>query len=181
MATLAGKRVITKNKTEQKINLRTLLGRKPTDEEKTLFAELSVELINNRTLDGDNIDGKKFSATAPYSKDYAAKKGVPITAVDMFLKGDMLDSIRPLADTRDTVSFGISGGLDAKKSHRHNTGSKGMPKREFFGITQKEAANIVDAIGDDTEEVTEKRGFSLADLSAALKLLDIEQVKEKKK
>jgi hypothetical protein len=176
MATLAGKRSITKNKTEQKINLRTLLGRKPTNEEKTLFAELSIELINNRTLDGDNVDGNKFSATAPYSEAYAAKKGVPINAVDMFLKGDMLDSIKTLSETRDTVSIGIQGGLEAKKSHRHNTGSKGMPKREFFGVTKKEADKIVDTIKSDTVEAAEVSGFSLAELRAALELLDIEQV-----
>ena len=172
MADLIGKRVITKNKTEQKINLRTLLGRKPTAQEKTLFAELSIELINNRTLDGKDIDGKKFTK---YSKDYAAKKGVTRSAVDLFLDGNMLDAIETTGETRDTVSFGIVGGVDALKSDNHNKGVT-LPKREFFGITQKEAKRIADEIAADTPERQEERGFSLADLRAALATLDIEQV-----
>lgn len=175
MATLAGKRVISKNKTEQKINLRKLLGRTPTRDEKILFAELSIELINNRTLDGKDINNKKFTK---YSKGYAEKKGVPRSAVDLFLDGDMLDAIETTAETRDTVSFGIIGGIDAKKSDNHNKGVT-LPKREFFGVTKKEANRILDAIKDDSIDLapsTDSGGFSLADLSAALKLLDIEQI-----
>ena len=174
MAELIGKRTITKSKTEQKINLRTLLGRKPTNEEKTLFAELSVELINNRTLDGKDIDGKKFTK---YSKAYAAKKGVPRSAVDLFLDGDMLDSIDLTGETRDTIAIGIIGGVDALKSDNHNKGVT-LPKREFFGVTRKEAESMIESIRDDGDgdtTKTEARGFTLADLAAALKQLDIEQ------
>jgi len=172
MATLAGKRSITKNKTEQKINLRTLLGRKPTNEEKTLFAELSIELINNRTLDGKDINNKKFTK---YSKKYAELKGVPRSAVDLFLDGDMLDAIDTTGSTRDTVSIGIVGGVDALKSDNHNKGVT-LPKREFFGVTKKEADRIANTIKSDTVEATEVSGFSLAELRAALELLDIEQI-----
>lgn len=172
MADLIGKRIINKNKSEQKINLRNLLGRKPTSEEKVLFAELAIERINNRTLDGKDVNGKKFTK---YSKDYAAKKGVTRSAVDLFLDGDMLDSIDLLAETRDTVVIGIDGGVDALKSDNHNNGVT-LPKREFFGITKKEAESIAKDITVDASDNQEGGGFSLTDLRSALALLDIEQV-----
>jgi hypothetical protein len=166
-----GKRTINKSKSEQRINLKSLLGRTPTQEEKERFALAAVELINNRTLDGKDIDGKKFTK---YSEAYAEEKGVTRDSVDLFLSGDMLDSIEPVAQTANTVTIGLSGDLNLLKSDNHNRGVT-LPKREFFGVTKKEADRIAKIIKEDKIEVKES-GFTLAELQNALRLLGLEQV-----
>ena len=170
MAEIAGTRVINKTKSEQKINLRTILGRKPSTEEKERFVIAAIEHINNRTLSGEDVEGSKFH---PYSEEYADKKGVTRTSVDLFLKGKMLDSIEPGSSTRDTVAFKIDDSEEAKKSYNHNVGDT-LPKREFFGITKSEAESIARDIKGRTEAPQEET-FTLAGLRDALALLGIEQ------
>ena len=181
MAELAGKRVINKNKTEQRFNLKELLGSKPTESQKQLFAELAIDLIDNRTLDGKDINGKKFTK---YSKAYAELKGVTRSSVDMFLEGDMLDSMDEIARTANTVTVGITGDTNSKKSDNHNNGVT-LPKREFFGITKKEARKLAKEVkrvepsasipASRTSQV-DSASISLSELRSALSLLDIEQV-----
>lgn len=174
MAELApGKRVISKDKSEQRVNLKTLLGREPTEKEKDSFIAEAIEHINQRTLSGKDLEGSKFQR---YSKEYAEKKGVTRDSVDLFLKGDMLDSIEPVEKTKNTVTFGILGSTEALKSYNHNTGDT-LPKREFFGITRKEAEAIIKRVEDKEEsaEVEEERGFTLAELKAALESLGLTQ------
>jgi hypothetical protein len=165
-----GKRVINKGKTQQRINLKTLLGRTPTTDEKKRFTLESIELINDRTLDGKDINGKKFTK---YSIDYAKKKGVTRNSVDMFLEGDMLDDIEPLTETINTVTFGMENTLSRLKSDNHNNGVT-LPKREFFGVTQKEAKRIAKDIRDKKVDVR-KRGLTLAEIRAAVNQLGLEQ------
>ena len=62
-------------------------------------------------------------------------------------------------------------GLQTKKSFNHDTGDK-LPKREFFGITDKEAKDIA----REVKKLNKKNKISFADLQAALALLDIEQI-----
>ena len=161
-----GKRTINKSKSEQRVNLKSLLGRTPTQREKIAFVELAIDTIENRTLDGVDIDRKKFRQ---YSAEYAEKKGVTRDSVDLFLTGDMLDSIDPISQTTNTVTFGIEGGTAALKSDNHNKGVT-LPKREFFGITQNEAERIAAEIREEPTDTS----FTLGELRAALALLDIE-------
>lgn len=151
------------------MNLRKLLGRKPTQSEKTEFAQKAVETITLRTLDGEDVNGRNFTR---YSKEYANTKGVTRDSVDLFLTGATLDSIDLQSQTRDTVTFGIEGGFSAEKSEWHNKGKGHNPVREFFGLTTKEAEDIAkDIEGPSTPD----RRISLGELQAALSVLDIEQ------
>jgi phage gpG-like protein len=168
-----GKRVINKSKSEQRINLKSLLGRTPTREEKTAFTLATIELINQRTLDGSDIDGKKFEQ---YSEEYADKKGVSRNAVDLFLSGDMLDSIDVVDTSTNTVTIGIEGELNRLKSDNHNNGVT-LPKREFFGITKDEAERIANSIKSQETESTQE-GFTLADIQQALASLGLEQTRD---
>lgn len=154
----------------QNIDLQKYLGRKPTASEKQAFASLAIDTIENRTLDGSDIDGKKFKK---YSAEYAERKGVTRSSVDLFLDGDMLDGIgrRSSKESVSTVFIQMEKGLETKKAYNHNVGDT-LPKREFFGVTDKEAKDIAEAIKEEQQDA----GFSLADLRAALALLDVEQV-----
>lgn len=162
---------ISLNEVSQEINLESYLDRKPTEGEKRAFAELAVDTINNRTLDGETINGGSFKK---YTKAYADFKGVTRDSVDMFLEGDMLESIgrRKSKEKKSTVFIQMEKGLETKKAYNHNVGDT-LPKREFFGLTDSEASQIADEIKERREE---SRTISLSALREALDLIDIEQV-----
>jgi len=169
----------------QEINLKDYIGRKPTAKEKQLFAELVVDTIINRTLDTNDINGANFTQ---YSPEYAEKKGVTVDSVDMFLKGDMLESIgrRSSKEKVGSVFIQMKKGTQTKKAHNHMTKQSKknpLPQREFFGVTDMEAKKIAKEIKQEKEikikkkaETTESTTTTLAELRAALDLLDIEQI-----
>ena len=171
MAEISGK-TATLSLMSQEIDLKKYLGRKPTDTEKTAFAELAIDFIENRTLDGKEIDGT--TDFTEYTQEYADAKGVTRDSVDLFLRGNMLESIgrRTSKERVNTVFIQMKKGLQTKKAFRHDTGDDGMTKREFFGITDAQARRIAEEIKEEQEQ---RSGLSLAELRAALNLLDIEQ------
>jgi hypothetical protein len=140
MTKLAGDKKVSLSEISQEINLREYLGEKPTAEQKRAFAEIAKEVIENRTLDGRDINGKAFKK---YSKEYAELKDVSRDSVDLFVKGDMLDSIgrRKSKEKVNSIFLQIKKGIETKKSFNHDTGDT-LPKREFFGITDAEAKKI---------------------------------------
>jgi len=142
MGTPIGSLKVSKGRVSQKINLRDLLGRAPTEFEKDAFVQEALQRIEDRTLDGDDINGDTFT---PYSEEYAESKGVSRNSVDLFSDGDMFDSMEDLGSTRDTVNFGIVDGDEAPKAFNHQKGDT-LPQREWFGITQEEAEEIIERV-----------------------------------
>ena len=149
----------------QTINLNRYLGREATQQEKLLFAELAVERINQRTLDGRTIHGGKFKK---YSEEYANAKGVSRDSVDLFLEGDMLDSVDANVSGAD-VQITLDP-EEAPKGYNHQVGDT-LPKRQWFGITTAEAKQIAEQVKQPRQQET----FTLADLQNALSILGIEQ------
>lgn len=169
MAKLSGKTTISKDEMSQEINLKRLLGRDPTPSEKTFFGELAIEQINTRTLDGSTIHGGNFKR---YSKEYADKKGVSRDSVDLFLEGDMLDSLE-FTETDNGIKLFIGGAdVETKKGFNHHVGDT-LPKRPWFGVTTDEARNLAEASRGEEIDTT---GFTLAELRSALSLLGLDQV-----
>ena len=161
MAKLAGKKKVSLQEMSQEIDLKKYFGEKPTKEQKKLFAEIAKEVIENRTLDGKDLHGRKFKQ---YSKEYADLKGVPRSNVDLFLKGDMLSSIgrRSSKEKTNTLFLQMKKGLETKKSFNHDTGDT-LAKREFFGITNNEAQKIT----EEVSKLTKKKKVSIAQLQLA--------------
>jgi len=150
MADFEGNTTFNQKKLSQRINLKELLGREPSDVEKANFVSEALSRIESRTLDGNDVSGKKFTK---YSKEYADKKGVTRESVDMFLTGGMLESLRPLKETKNTVTFGIEGGDESKRGYNHQVGDT-LPQRAWFGINKDEAQNIAELIRDEQERIT---------------------------
>lgn len=171
MAKLVGNTTISLDELSQEIDLTRYVDGELTDEAKETFALAAIERINQRTLDGNNIHGRKFKK---YSKDYAAKKGVSRDSVDMFLEGDMLNSLDyELTDNGVKIKIGES---ETPKAFNHQTGDT-LPKRQFFGLIGQEVRDIaseLDSIVQDQEETD--GGFTLADLTAAIQQLGLSQV-----
>lgn len=159
---LAGNKKVSLNEISQEINLKDYLGEKPTSEQKKLFAEIAKEVIENRTLDGSDINGKKFKK---YTKKYAELKGVSRDSVDLFLVGEMLEGIgrRKSKEKTNTLFLQMKKGLQTKKAFNHDTGDT-LAKREFFGITESEAKGIA----KEVEKESSKKKISRAQLQLAL-------------
>ena len=164
----------------QEIDLRDYLNRKPSAEEKAAFAEEAINVINSRTLDGNDLNGNKFEK---YSKDYAKAKGVSRSAVDLFLEGDMLDNIgrRTSKENAGTVFIQMKKGKQTKKGFNHHTGDT-LPQREFFGITESEAESIAVQIKDDSigaaklAKAVASSKSSAKTVRESISLLDLEQI-----
>jgi hypothetical protein len=170
-----GTMTVSLSELSQEIDLKEYLGRKPTAEEKRFFADLAIDTIENRSLDGKNINGKKFKQ---YTPEYAEFKGVTRDSVDMFLEGDMLDSMKrkKKRENESTVFIHLDNDLETKKGYNHMTRkskANPLPKREFFGLNDNEAREIAKEINKSKKK---DNSTSLAELRASLDLLDIEQV-----
>lgn len=142
---MVGKITSTRDKTKQEINLKDLLGRSPTSEEKKAFVQKAIDLMIERSQSGRDREGRSFF---PYSEKYADRKGVSPNDVDMTLFGDMLLSINS-ESTRDKVTIKIDDSDEAIKAYAHMKGFPGHktikngPVREFFGITDDEARKLI--------------------------------------
>ena len=161
---LAGKVNITQSELKQVLNGQYYLGAGATRAELEAFADAAVDLINNRTLDGTDVyTGVSFT---PYSEEYAKKKGVSRNSVDLFLDGDMLDSVDGGVSGRN-IELEVGGSSTNKaKAYNHQTGDT-LPARTWFGITAAEARAIANEIKSTRTQSTnnqEDRGFTLAEL-----------------
>lgn len=168
-----GSLTISLSELSQEVDLEAYIGRKPTESEKTAFAEIAKATIESRTLDGKTVNGGRFKK---YSKEYADFKGVTRDSVDLFLDGDMLDGIgrRKSKEKKSTIFLQMKKGLQTKKGFNHTSGDT-VPKREFFGLTDMEAKQIAEEI-KQSEQVNESSNLSLSALRNILGELDIEQV-----
>jgi phage gpG-like protein len=172
MAKLVGNTTISLDELSQEIDLTRYVDGELTDEAKETFALAAIERINQRTLDGNNIHGRKFKK---YSKDYAAKKGVSRDSVDLFLSGDMLNSL-DYELTDNGVKIKIDDGDVVKRAYNHQTGDT-LSKRQFFGLIGDEVRSITDAIQNEVDIVSDtQETFTLADLTAAIQQLGLSQV-----
>lgn len=171
MADFEGKTTFKQSKLEQSVNLKELLGREPTPTEKSNFTSEALARIEERTLNGSDVNGEKF---VKYSQEYADKKGVTRNSVDLFLTGGMLESLKPLKETTNTVSFGIEGGDETKRGYNHQVGDT-LPQRTWFGITKDEAQNIAELVRDERVPLSSLMPDELIDLddrSAVRRALD---------
>jgi len=127
-----------------------------------------------RTASGQDIDGKKFTQ---YTKDYAAKKGVSRSSVDLILDGDMLNSNIKESKQKNIVKIKVEDGVETLKSYNHNVGDT-LPTRTYFGFkSEKDLSDVLNEV-DTAKESTSRQvieGISnLAELRAAVLSIDSE-------
>ncbi|MGB0257746.1 MAG: hypothetical protein ACPGES_03745 [Coraliomargarita sp.] len=102
------------------------------------IAQRAIDIIEQRTQSGRGANGRKFKQ---YSKEYAEEKGVPRSAVDLTLSGDMLGLIDVVGETRDKIEFGWDDETENAKAFNHIKGDT-VPKRDFFDLTKKELTSL---------------------------------------
>lgn len=136
---------VSKRKIHQIINLKKIFGYKPNELEKEVFYQKAVDTIVRRTTNGNDRFGSKF---ARYSKDWAEKKGVTRGSVDLTYTGAMLSSFRESVKA-NTLKLQISPD-QTPKAYNHIVGDT-VPRRDFFGINQKEAEKIKREVQSEVE------------------------------
>lgn len=160
----------SKKEVSQRFNLKELLGYEPSEDQKKLFYELAVDAMAQRTLNGDDINGENF---APYSPNYAKKKGVSVNSVDLVLTGEMLSSFEESQVQKNVVKIKIAEGDNTLKAYNHNVGDT-LPQRQFFGLKDVDPIiKKVDSIKNDTRK-ERKEKIDLAAIRSALNEIRIE-------
>lgn len=130
-----------RSEVSQTFNLKELLGREPTDRDRQEFVRKITELMRDRTLGGNDIEGAAFEI---YSKDYAKRKGVSRDSVNLTLTGTMLSSIISEPVRKNLVKIKLESS-QSKKGYNHCVGDT-LPKRTFFGVKEEDAREVVQDI-----------------------------------
>lgn len=137
---------LSRRDVSQTINLEELLGVSFAGERalRLAIAQKVIDHIIERTQSGADLNGKTFK---PYSSEYKESAEYKILKsggkVNMTLTGNMLGDIDVLSDGPNTIHYGFEDPEEIAKAYRHNTGDAGMPKREFFGVTEGEARDLI--------------------------------------
>lgn len=128
-----------------------------TPDEKDEVADLIIERIVNRTQQGKDKDGQRFSS---YSQAYKESLDFKIAGksnfVDLQLSGDMLAALSILDKTSRSVTIGFERGSEENaKADGNIRGTYGKSKpipgkaRDFLGISERELKRIVDDVKSD--------------------------------
>jgi len=118
----------------------------PDKELLTKIGFKAIELVENRTGKGKDVDGKMF---APYSKKYEAyrvKKGRQKT-VNLEFTGQMLSNMTNNVEGNTAVVLFPEAKNDLK-ARVHHTGEGKQPKRAFFALNDEDMNKIVTILGD---------------------------------
>jgi len=125
-----------------------------TKSQRRAIADLAIEFMVDRTLEGRDVNGKRFPK---YSKGYIESldfknAGKSPGKVDLQLSGDMLASIALLNETDGKIVVGIpDGSEEAGRAEGNILGSYGgdpNPKkaRKFLGINKDNLKKIIDLV-----------------------------------
>jgi len=123
--------------------------------ERREIADLIVERIVDRTLDGKDKRGKGFPG---YSKEYIKSldfnnAGKSASDVNLQLSGDMLAALTLLNETDGKLTIGFEDGSDENARADGNIrGTYGQERgnrkkaRDFLGVSPKELKTIIDMV-----------------------------------
>lgn len=102
-----------------------------------------IRKIQLRTLEGIDIDGKRF---APYSKRYKDSKEFALagksSSVDLRFTHEMMNSLEVLESASGSLTIGFSNPEASKKAEWAEASDNG-PSRRFMGVSESELSDIL--------------------------------------
>lgn len=123
--------------------------------ERVKIAEIILDHIVARTMSGLDKNNSKF---ARYSPQYAEKKGVGASDVDLVLSGEMLEELTLVSHKSGEIVIGYKNPSDelAGKVEGNRIGSYGgepnkSKARDFLGIPEDELEVLLSAIEQDVD------------------------------
>lgn len=107
------------------------------------------QFILDRTANGIGVDGSEFQEYSDSYKQYKAERlGVSPDVVDLYDSGNMMGSLVVESDNVSATLF-FADRVNNDKAATHNEGLDGMPKREFFGLSNDEQGFIAGMMRND--------------------------------
>lgn len=97
-----------------------------------------IELIENRTSKGFDVNGSRFKRYSATYADFRVDKGRNPYPVDLQFTGRMLGSMNVKRSGKYNRLIFFRGGENAKKA------AKNQRTREFFGLNQRERSAVAD-------------------------------------
>lgn len=152
--------------TREKIKIPTSI--KPRD--RVRIAEVIIDHIINRSAAGLDRNNKKFKK---YSKEYAEKKGVGLSDVDLILSGEMLEELELVSHKNGEIVIGYKDPSDelAGKVEGNRIGSYGgeprqSKARDFLGLPMDELEILISAYENDVDIGAREKdgGFNTTDI-----------------
>jgi len=155
---------VKKNNVEQTINLKEEFGIdfSGKDELKQLMGQAIIDKIIKRTASGKGVSlsangsGRSVKLKSPYSKSYTKSEdflaaGKSKNKVNMELTGDMMGLIDIKKISGNSITIGWNDADENPKAFNHMTGDT-VPKRPFFGVSNKELKDIKSKFKDDLDK-----------------------------
>lgn len=126
-----------------KQKIRIPLPKNLSDAERAVLGQKVAEFIRERTRSGVGFrknTGRNYNlSTIPYTEEYADRKGVSQSDVDLTDKGDMLDSLHHMPTTsRDSVTVGVSDKENGKAE-----GNAKVHGRPFLGLLKRDLERLM--------------------------------------
>lgn len=158
---------VTLEEVSQQIDLNKLVGSDISEDEQLVLkiGQKIIDYMEERVDEGLGYNRKKLEPE--YSKEYA--ESLPFKAagksrndVNMKLTGDMMASIDIIEVNGSKITIGIDDPSQAPKAFNHQTGDT-VPKRPFFGVTNKELKEYV--LSEFKDEIKAKRTTSAEEQS----------------
>lgn len=155
MARLPKNLTVTKEEVSQRFDLSEIAGVDLIDEPdlKAAIGQAIIDKMVNRSEKGKDLRG---GTLAPYKKSYKESDQYEAFGktrkVNMTLSGGMLSLIDILDSTGNEIKVGWDDPTENAKAFNHMTGDT-VTKRQFFGIAQKEVAEILDDFSEDIERI----------------------------
>ena len=98
----------------------------------------AIEMIDNRTTKGFDVNGNRFKRYSKKYADYRVEKGRNPYPVDLQFTGRMLNSMRSKKVNYFSRLVFFRGSENNKKAAMNNE------SREFFGLNRKEQSRVAD-------------------------------------
>lgn len=114
------------------------------------------QIIRQRTLNGNDINGKPFVSYSKATVEIRSSIGKKTDIVNLEDTNAMLGSLTTDSNN-EGATVGLSNANAAEYGIHHQTGA-GVPKREWFGLSQIDGEKISADISKRVIQRNEKRG-----------------------
>lgn len=124
-----------------------------------MFEEIAVYVmaqIKDRTIKGEDVNGKTFKKYSASYVEQRKKKGYSISPVDLSFSGHMLSAMTSSASAKKAKIFF----MDTKDTNDVSAPDKAFwnnETREFFGLSESDEKMIIEIVTDYYEKLTGRR------------------------
>ena len=147
--------VLKKEEISQTLNLDKIFNADLSERTdlKARIAQEAIDIILNRTKSSKDIHGSRFdSYDEDYKESFDFKVAGKSNKVNMELSGGMMADLGVINIEGNEIKIGFRDETEKLKAFNHNTGDT-VPKREFFGLNDKEVRKIKSKFKNEVKSI----------------------------